>query len=158
MASSNAYADPYNNDPNYTYHNSYPTTPQDENPYAHDAEPQYNASNDYTSQPYASTDKMVEPPAEYAGTERVRKGRTGAEGAAKSWGTTGPPPRSTGILRMWRKDERGKQWTRVSGVVVCIDKILIDRAEGAECFYACSAAASALESRLPSASSLQSYS
>ncbi|TXT08624.1 hypothetical protein VHUM_02752 [Vanrija humicola] len=33
-----------------------------------------------------------------------------------SFAAMGPPPRSTGILRMWRKDERGKQWTRGGGV------------------------------------------
>ena len=71
---------------------------------------------------YASTDKIHENSAHPAGAaednntvpvERERKGRQGADGNSKSW-AQGPPPRSTGILRMWRKDERGKQWTRVS--------------------------------------------
>jgi hypothetical protein len=67
---------------------------------------------------YPSTDKIIDTDNEpYTSPviERERKGRQniggGGEGG-KSW-ANGPPPRSTGILRMWRKDERGKQWTRV---------------------------------------------
>ena len=46
-------------------------------------------------------------------TQRAQPGRQGLSGAPKSWAEMGPPPRSTGILRMWRKDERGPQWTKV---------------------------------------------
>lgn len=47
------------------------------------------------------------------GTERAQKGRQGLQAPPMTWAEMGPPPRSTGILRMWRKDERGKQWSRV---------------------------------------------
>lgn len=50
---------------------------------------------------------------EMAGTERAQKGRQGLQAPPMTWAEMGPPPRSTGILRMWRKDERGKQWSRV---------------------------------------------
>lgn len=50
------------------------------------------------------------------GTERLQPGRQNiGQAPMSSFAAMGPPPRSTGILRMWRKDERGKQWTRVSG-------------------------------------------
>jgi hypothetical protein len=78
----------------------------------------------------ASTEKMVDRPShapgnemgmgdaaygneEMAGTERAQKGRQGLQAPPMTWAEMGPPPRSTGILRMWRKDERGKQWSRV---------------------------------------------
>lgn len=61
----------------------------------------------YTSN--QSTEKMVDEP---GNTERLRKGRQNIP-APQTWAEMGPPPRSTGILRMWRKDERGKQWSRV---------------------------------------------
>jgi len=51
---------------------------------------------------------------EIGGTERERPGRAGLHQPTSSFAAMGPPPRSTGILRMWRKDERGKQWFRVS--------------------------------------------
>ena len=57
-----------------------------------------------------STEKVVE---DSLGTERAQKGRQGVAQSSRSW-QNGPPPRSTGILRMWRKGERGKQWSRVS--------------------------------------------
>ena len=47
-------------------------------------------------------------------TLRAQPGRQGLRAPPKSWAEMGPPPRSTGILRMWRKDERGPQWFRVS--------------------------------------------
>jgi hypothetical protein len=50
---------------------------------------------------------------EIGGTERIVPGRAGLTHPS-SFAAVGPPPRSTGILRMWRKDERGKQWFRVS--------------------------------------------
>ena len=46
-------------------------------------------------------------------TLRAQPGRQGIRAPPKSWAEIGPPPRSTGILRMWRKDERGPQWFRV---------------------------------------------
>ncbi len=48
------------------------------------------------------------------GTERLQPGRANiGQAPISSFAAMGPPPRSTGILRMWRKDERGKQWTKV---------------------------------------------
>lgn len=60
-----------------------------------------------------STEKIIEEGGAEGnlGTERLRKGRAGLDPSSQ-W-SSGPPPRSTGILRMWRKDERGKQWSRV---------------------------------------------
>lgn len=58
---------------------------------------------------------------EIGGGQRQQPGRAhlGAAGPPIShFEAFGPPPRSTGVLRMWRKDERGKQWTRVS---VCFE-------------------------------------
>lgn len=54
---------------------------------------------------------------EIGGTERVNPGRAGLHNPTSSFAAMGPPPRSTGVLRMWRKDERGKQWFRVSDMV-----------------------------------------
>lgn len=48
------------------------------------------------------------------GGARPVPGRSGLQQPTSSFAAMGPPPRSTGVLRMWRKDERGKQWTRVS--------------------------------------------
>lgn len=126
------YADPYQQN----QYASYDQTPYG---YSHDA-PQHQqygyASNEtpnYSTpdvqhgqhqqqQPdyYTSTDKINENSAAVGAgaedysvpVERERKGRQNVGGNSKSW-AQGPPPRSTGILRMWRKDERGKQWTRV---------------------------------------------
>ena len=85
---------------------SYPANPQHDDTYSAHQQPEY----------YPSTDKInVNESEAYAPPviERERKGRQNIGGGAeKSW-ANGPPPRSTGILRMWRKDERGKQWTRV---------------------------------------------
>lgn len=53
---------------------------------------------------------------EIGGERREQPGRSNLGGIGAPMSTFeafGPPPRSTGILRMWRKDERGKQWTRV---------------------------------------------
>jgi len=117
------YADPYQNQ-NQTQHqhqsqgqyatydqnypsDSYPANPQHGDTYSTHQQPEY----------YPSTDKINVNDQEEAYAppviERERKGRQNIGGGAeKSW-ANGPPPRSTGILRMWRKDERGKQWTRV---------------------------------------------
>lgn len=145
------YADPYQQQQNqYANYDQQPYGYSNDQPhavgYGHEA-PAYSTPDVHTlshttqQQPdeyYASTDKIHENSAMPAGAddydnytntvpvERERKGRqgAGASGASKSW-AQGPPPRSTGILRMWRKDERGKQWTRVStneflrGLTIC---------------------------------------
>lgn len=113
------YADPYQQHQQQgqgqyaSYDQSYPSdnhpaNPQHDDGYSNHQQPEY----------YPSTDKINVNDQEAYTTpviERERKGRQnigGGGGAEKSW-ANGPPPRSTGILRMWRKDERGKQWTRV---------------------------------------------
>ena len=110
------YADPYQQHPTQgqgqyaSYDQSYPSdtypaNPQHDDTYSAHQQPEY----------YPSTDKINVNEEAYAPPviERERKGRQNIGGGAeKSW-ANGPPPRSTGILRMWRKDERGKQWTRV---------------------------------------------
>jgi len=58
-----------------------------------------------------SQEKILDQPG--YGTERAQPGRSGLNQPMKSYAGMGPPPRSTGILSMWRKDERGKQWFRV---------------------------------------------
>ena len=60
----------------------------------------------------ASTEKMVDDGVPLQ-TQRAQPGRQGLPNHSKSWAEVGPPPRSTGILRMWRKDERGQQWFKV---------------------------------------------
>lgn len=138
--SNDRYADPYqqHQDQYATYdqhpQNTYPNPHSGETPqYAsHNPHDDYSYENEqqphHTQEPvyYPSTDKINENSAtneDYSGPvlERERKGRQniggGGEGG-KSW-ANGPPPRSTGILRMWRKDERGKQWTRVSHPKPC---------------------------------------
>jgi hypothetical protein len=109
-----AYNDPYRNsraDMPYEDHNpAYQTSastekmvdrsshlPSDE--YGHSQAGAYNGENDAQMG--------------MGGTERVQKGRQGLQAPPMTWAEMGPPPRSTGILRMWRKDERGKQWSRV---------------------------------------------
>ena len=74
--------------------------PYSENPYGQDA----------GYQPNPSTEKVFD---DVSNTQRALPGRSGLRNQTKSWAEVGPPPRSTGILRMWRKDERGHQWTRV---------------------------------------------
>ncbi|KAL7425051.1 hypothetical protein Q5752_000739 [Cryptotrichosporon argae] len=81
--------------------------------------------NAYAGVPaYPSTEKFGAPDADVyaekaeaddalpANTERAQRGRAGLQRPPSTWAQMGPPPRSTGILRMWRKDERGKQWSR----------------------------------------------
>lgn len=79
--------------------------------------------NSYTSTTPSSYEKNNESKPDLDGVhalgelgpgERERPGRMGLGQPTSSFAAMGPPPRSTGILRMWRKDERGKQWTRVS--------------------------------------------
>jgi len=74
-----------------------------------------------------SSEKMVEDGSYGQNTERAQPGRQGLHKPARSWAEIGPPPRSTGILRMWRKDERGRQWFRVS---LMSRLLLMPRGEG----------------------------
>jgi len=76
--------------------------PYSENPYG---------SEQASYQPNLSTEKVFDDAPQ--DTQRALPGRSGLRNQTKSWAEVGPPPRSTGILRMWRKDERGQQWTRV---------------------------------------------
>ncbi|WVQ95829.1 hypothetical protein IAU59_002928 [Kwoniella sp. CBS 9459] len=116
-----SYSDPYNQG-QYGQH---------EQQYGHDAQPPPFTAQDYGN-PYGeeprypsypgdpsigSTEKLPED-AQYenANTERAQPGRSGLRQPPRSIAEMGPPPRSTGILRMWRKDERGKQWSRGGGV------------------------------------------
>ncbi|CAK9782536.1 unnamed protein product [Cutaneotrichosporon oleaginosum] len=87
--------------------------------------PQYNTYGAEKTTP-ADVDGNV------GGTERLQPGRAHlGQPPISSFEAMGPPPRSTGILRMWRKDERGKQWTRGGGarstgrLVVCCLTITI---------------------------------
>lgn len=90
-------------------HNAYPD-PYSENPYGQ-APPHGYDQHSYQTNP--SVEKIED---EYPqNTERAQPGRSGLRNQTKSWAEMGPPPRSTGILRMWRKDERGRQWTRGGG-------------------------------------------
>jgi hypothetical protein len=97
-------------------HPSYPTPDysSDSNPY--DDAPRYPTyAGDPSGLDYGadqSTEKIVNSEG-YGGTERSQPGRSGLNGPMKSFAEMGPPPRSTGILHMWRKDERGQQWFRV---------------------------------------------
>ncbi|WWC95829.1 hypothetical protein V866_002696 [Kwoniella sp. B9012] len=130
----NTYADPYNQQPQGYYHNNdgYDETQQhpppfqnegytysnDSNPYGEEPRyPSYPAdpsSGDY--QPNSSTEKMNDEGQYQENTQRAQPGRSGLRRPPVSIAEMGPPPRSTGILRMWRKDERGKQWSRGGGV------------------------------------------
>ena len=114
------YADPYNShqyndqtydtEPTVAHHGQNTSYPDDPNPYAPEGEhPSYPADRDYPS-----TEKIVDDGAYGQNTERSQPGRSGLRQPPRSFAEMGPPPRSTGILRMWRKDERGKQWLRVS--------------------------------------------
>nr|XP_018260305.1 uncharacterized protein I303_07223 [Kwoniella dejecticola CBS 10117]OBR82463.1 hypothetical protein I303_07223 [Kwoniella dejecticola CBS 10117] len=120
------YADPYNNRQSGYYNNDYDTQqppPQaygysnDSNPYGEEPRyPSYPAdpsAGDY--QPHSSTEKVTDE-GQYENTQRAQPGRSGLRQPPRSIAEMGPPPRSTGILRMWRKDERGKQWSRGGGV------------------------------------------
>ncbi|WVQ79184.1 hypothetical protein IAT38_001280 [Cryptococcus sp. DSM 104549] len=96
--------------PPYGYNN-------DSNPYGEEPRyPSYPA--DPSGESYApnpSTEKMVDDIQYEGGTERAQPGRSRLR-PTTSFAEMGPPPRSTGILRVWRKDERGKQWSRGGGV------------------------------------------
>lgn len=125
----NNYSDPYAQAPAYPDQQSYPSHQQAHPsgyatetayppaaPFASDNRQSYHSmGQDAGFHPNESTEKMVEPEGGYiGGTERERPGRQGQGGPNMSWAGMGPPPRSTGILRMWRKEERGSQWIRVS--------------------------------------------
>ncbi|OCF73204.1 hypothetical protein I204_06434 [Kwoniella mangroviensis CBS 8886] len=130
----NHYADPYNQQQQGYYHNNngYDETQQhpppfqnegytysnDSNPYGEEPRyPSYPAdpsAGDY--QPNSSTEKMNDEVQYQENTQRAQPGRSGLRRPPVSIAEMGPPPRSTGILRMWRKDERGKQWSRGGGV------------------------------------------
>nr|XP_019043544.1 hypothetical protein I302_08123 [Kwoniella bestiolae CBS 10118]OCF22474.1 hypothetical protein I302_08123 [Kwoniella bestiolae CBS 10118] len=122
----NSYADPYNQQQGY-YNNGYDESQQpppfqnqgysysnDANPYGEEPRyPSYPAdpsAGDY--QPNSSTEKMNDEGQYQESTQRAQPGRSGLRRPPVSIAEMGPPPRSTGILRMWRKDERGKQWSR----------------------------------------------
>ena len=125
------YADPYHSQ---QYHdqayNTQPALPHqaqngsyadDSNPYnpefGHPSYPGDPSAGDY--QAYPSTEKIVDDGAYGQSTERAQPGRSGLRQPPRSFAEMGPPPRSTGILRMWRKDERGKQWFRVNFDYLC---------------------------------------
>ncbi|KAL1406284.1 hypothetical protein Q8F55_007980 [Vanrija albida] len=90
-----------------------------------DAGYQYSAQyNSYTSTTPSTYEKNNDSTGDLDGVhalgelgpgERERPGRMGLGQPTSSFAAMGPPPRSTGILRMWRKDERGKQWTKGGG-------------------------------------------
>ncbi|KAE8542520.1 hypothetical protein D1P53_001299 [Cryptococcus gattii VGV] len=91
--------------PSYAYH--------DANPYEEELQyPSY--PTDPSSGDYLNDANMEKTPenVRYESTERAQPGRAGLRRPATSFAGLGPPPRSTGILRVWRKDERGKQWSR----------------------------------------------
>ncbi|RSH93282.1 hypothetical protein EHS25_007636 [Saitozyma podzolica] len=102
------YADPYAGSAAYQSHQYQPSHSYADNE-LQPPEPPYTESGGY--QASSSTEKMVDAS---MGTERLHKGRQGPQ-QGRSWAEAGPPPRSTGILRMWRKGERGKQWSRGGG-------------------------------------------
>ena len=101
-----------------TYNDPYATPYQGEHFAQQQAAYPDNPSYDQSSQhdtymaPNQSTEKMLgDTP-----VQRAQPGRQNLGTAPKSWAEMGPPPRSTGILRMWRKDERGPQWFRGGGL------------------------------------------
>lgn len=98
MAYNNTYQDPYSEPPYSQAHSNMPSV------------------HDTAYQPNPSTEKMVDEEEYPQNTQRAQPGRSGLRNQTKSWANVGPPPRSTGILRMWRKDERGRQWTRVRAI------------------------------------------
>lgn len=100
--------------PDYSQHNANVYPPNA--PYTEENRKSYHSlGNNAGFHPNESTEKMVEPDQGFiGGTERERPGRQRQMGDVPvSWAGMGPPPRSTGILRMWRKEERGSQWIRV---------------------------------------------
>ncbi|XAO25632.1 hypothetical protein I312_104460 [Cryptococcus bacillisporus CA1280] len=93
----------------YAYH--------DPNPYEEELQyPSY--PTDPSSGDYLNDSNMEKAPEDvrYESTERAQPGRAGLRRPTTSFAGLGPPPRSTGILRVWRKDERGKQWSRGGGI------------------------------------------
>ena len=125
MSQQNNHSDPYKYDQAYSSHPPLPHHQSDGSTSYNDDPIPYGQDSAYPSYPshplpgdyqaYSSSEKMVEEGAyNTEGTERAQPGRSGLRQPTRSFAELGPPPRSTGILRMWRKDERGKQWFRVS--------------------------------------------
>ena len=98
------------------YNNTY-QDPYSESPYAR-GHPDMPSVHETGYMPNPSTEKMVDEEEYPQNTQRAQPGRSGLRNQTKSWADIGPPPRSTGILRMWRKDERGRQWTRVRLIIM----------------------------------------
>ncbi|ODO00840.1 hypothetical protein L198_03167 [Cryptococcus wingfieldii CBS 7118] len=126
MAHSDPYNDPYGRQQQQyntshaadnTNYGQQPYHYQEENPYGE--EPRYPTySSDPTAGDYlnSSTEKVADESYPQGNTARAQPGRSGMARPTTSFAEMGPPPRSTGILRVWRKDERGKQWSRGGGV------------------------------------------
>lgn len=85
--------------------------PYDDDSIVQPHHPEIMTADDYRQ--YPSTEKIVGDEYQTPNTARAQPGRSGLRDNSTSW-AAGPPPRSTGILRMWRHDERGKQWLRVN--------------------------------------------
>ncbi|KZT52705.1 hypothetical protein CALCODRAFT_501972 [Calocera cornea HHB12733] len=127
-----AYNDPYAA-PHQAYSNTYSNAPgpaaqyptasgapgqpaypdeQEYNPY--EQQPRYPT---YDQQPYSDN------PGGPAGYADYGRGYAGQEGGEKRYDdarvSMGPPPKDTGMLRIWRRDGRGKQWTKGGGFRSC---------------------------------------
>jgi hypothetical protein len=98
------YADPYAKEQQQAQYD-------DEPPYHLPQNPRY----DSTPNPYDAEKRQTrfEDPEEEYGTRESRYGANLDPRPPSQW-TIPPPPKSTGFLRIWRKDERGKQWGKVS--------------------------------------------
>jgi len=122
-----AYNDPYAAPlPGYTNNNyggpQYPppnqpaqnySDAQEFNPY--EQQPRYPT---YDPQPYTDAPGGQAPYADYGrGLREDEREREKAYNDARM--SMGPPPKNTGMLRMWRRDDRGKQWTRGGGFRSC---------------------------------------
>ncbi|ORX37746.1 hypothetical protein BD324DRAFT_650295 [Kockovaella imperatae] len=109
MSGQHNYSDPYARDQHYGHAQSTPfqdsRSAVGQSPQA----PSFLAPNQ-SSEKILDGDSFGEP------VQRAHPGRQGLQSTTKSWAEMGPPPRSTGILRMWRKDERGPQWFRGGGL------------------------------------------
>ncbi|KZO97820.1 hypothetical protein CALVIDRAFT_497006 [Calocera viscosa TUFC12733] len=118
-----SYSDPYTA-PHQAYNNNYapqyPTASgqqnypdeQEHNPY--EQQPRYPT---YDAQPYTDNPGGVAPYADYG------RGYVDSEEREKRFNdarvSMGPPPKDTGMLRIWRRDGRGKQWTKGGGLRSC---------------------------------------